>query len=62
MKSECLVEFGNDRRPQLANPLANSLDSHGADLLGLRFRFRVTREPSLVRGQQNLERVNAGHR
>ncbi len=60
MNSECLVEFGNDRRRQLANPLANSLDSHGADLLGL--RFRVTKEPSLVRGQQNLERVNAGRR
>jgi hypothetical protein len=52
-----LVEFGDERLRQSASLLANSFDSHGADLLGL--RFTVTREPSLVRGQQNLERVDA---
>ena len=58
VNSECLIEFGDERRRQLANPFANPLDGHGAHLLGL--GFGVTRQSSLARWKQDLERVDAG--
>ena len=58
MNPERLIEFGDERGWQLANPFADPRHGHRADLLGL--RFRVAGQPRLVCGQQDLERVDAG--
>ncbi len=49
VNSEGLIEFGDEGGRQLANPLANAFDGHGADLLGP--RFSVTGQPGLASGQ-----------
>lgn len=64
VSTECPVEFGDERRWQLANSFANPLDRHGPDLLGL--CFGVLAQPGLAGWEQDLEGVDPrgirGHR
>jgi hypothetical protein len=55
VNSKGLIEFVNERRWQLANPIADPFNRYRADLLGL--RFVITGRPGPECGQQNLERA-----
>jgi hypothetical protein len=56
--AQCAVEFGDELAGQLPQGSADSLNGYRTDLFGL--GLGVTRQPSLGRGQQNLEWIDPG--